>query len=170
MKENQKLKRMFDKYQIQTQKMCTKFCNHDYMGHLLEKRFKNHVPESVYHSEQVSVMSRSRLYTVQAIPYKTACFYAWSLCWLHYTYLDHFIKIQIPIPHLRHTELDCLGGREGLGTCLFQISQVTLRKSDVRKSCSKCTTYSKKRSRMLQQCCDGKILHFLFLINLCHYL
>lgn len=83
------------------------------------------------------------VYTLQTITSKTVCFYMWSLSWWHYTYLITLQKYSF-LHFIQDIALDLGVGRGGLEACLLQISQVTLRNSDVRKSCSKCTKDSEK--------------------------
>lgn len=57
-------------------------------------------------------MNKSNLYIVQTIQ-DNVFVSNWPLLWLHHTHLNSFIEMQIPTPHLKHTELDCLGWGRG---------------------------------------------------------
>lgn len=159
--------RMFGKFQIQNQKSTQCFIITIMWGIHWRIDLKNMSQNMVQNSEQVSIMSRSSLYTIQAIPSKTVSFCVWSQNWLRHNHLDNFIKIQSPTSYLRYTELDCLGVGS-LGTCIFQTFQVTL--SKLENPVLSASRMLKKRSRTPPQRRDGNIPYFLFLINLCHCL
>ena len=97
-------------------------CLHSWLyGAFIGGQVQDHVPEYSL-SLWVAQCNEHITFVHSAGYFQDSVFPPVVLSWLHYTYLDHFLKIQIPTPHLRYTELDCLGRREDLGILIFQIS------------------------------------------------